>query len=234
MSKAPATQVQVIGPNLGGDFVFHVHKAGCADLKKAKYRHADGSGDGPVALASKQAVVEYIYDGQIFSDNAGDPVWGKWDAYEPDFEWFPCLGDFPDEAPAPTPTPTPTYETMLAQLGGGPTYGASVEIMETGELTVLVTRNVPAGVCGPFDWKTIVGAGGLKHVPLVLASLGFTTPETWKLAQNGFFYGKVEKMFDDDAQLAAHAQLADLACGCPAVDETLASELAAQIDAVTR
>ena len=102
MSNGAATHVHVIGPNLGSstEFVFHVHAAGCADIKrKPIYRHADGVSDKPVELGSMQEVVEYIYDGQIFSDNAGDPVWGKWEAYEPDFKWFPCLGDFPEERP---------------------------------------------------------------------------------------------------------------------------------------
>jgi len=107
MSKTPATRVQVIGPNLfGAEHTFHVHVEGCADIaRKPMYRRADGLTDGGVDLASKQAVVEYIYSDQIFSDNEGDPVWGKWDAYEPDFKWFPCLGEFPDtlveDAPAP-------------------------------------------------------------------------------------------------------------------------------------
>jgi len=116
MSKTPATRVQVIGPNLfGAEHTFHVHVEGCADIaRKPMYRRADGLTDGGVDLASKQAVVEYIYSDQIFSDNEGDPVWGKWDAYEPDFKWFPCLGEFPDtEAPAVEAPADTTYEDVV-------------------------------------------------------------------------------------------------------------------------
>src|SRR4029077_12944948 len=61
MSKTPATRVQVIGPNLfGAEHTFHVHAAGCADIKRnPMYRRADGVTDSPVECASKQAVVEY-------------------------------------------------------------------------------------------------------------------------------------------------------------------------------
>lgn len=88
-------RVHIIGPNLmcPEGYTFHVHAEGCPDVKRKRlYRWADHAWDTEHAyeMDSMQEVVEFMYDGQL-SDNADDPEWSDWHAYEPDFKWFPCV-----------------------------------------------------------------------------------------------------------------------------------------------
>ncbi len=81
----------ICGPNLPGNTeTFHVHAEGCADLKKAMYRHADGKHDqgGYVEEhTSRQSVVEETFSDMI--DESG----GEWTDYEGEFRFFRCLHD---------------------------------------------------------------------------------------------------------------------------------------------
>ena len=92
--------VTITGPNTHGG-MFHVHRTGCADLTKRLYRVYRGFyGERyEEEHASRQSVVEAIYSDQIHSDNAGDPVWGHWSAYDGDFHFFPCTDKLPNESP---------------------------------------------------------------------------------------------------------------------------------------
>jgi hypothetical protein len=81
-------KLTILGPNLFGfDHTFHIHSAGCADLRKRQYRGAQQSTHD---FDSLQEVVEDWYDGQL-QDNADDPVWSSWEAYADEFKVFPCV-----------------------------------------------------------------------------------------------------------------------------------------------
>lgn len=88
--------VTITGPNPHGG-MFHVHKTGCADLNKRPYSLLKGKYAERYEENhnSRQSVVESMYSDQIYSDNAGDPVWGHWAAYESEFHFFPCTDDLP-------------------------------------------------------------------------------------------------------------------------------------------
>ena len=82
------TKLTIVGPNLFGfEDTFHVHGAGCADLKK---RHYKGAQTYTTEFDSMQELVETWYDGQL-QDNADDPVWSVWSAYAEEFKVFPCV-----------------------------------------------------------------------------------------------------------------------------------------------
>jgi hypothetical protein len=78
------TSVVVLGPNLhGSNSTFHVHAAGCADIKRnAFYRSPEFNDDkrNPLDFNSVEEIAEYVYD---FEENPRDLV--------NDFEVFPCV-----------------------------------------------------------------------------------------------------------------------------------------------
>lgn len=92
------TTVVIVGPNLPREAkaTFHVHAAGCADLKRGWIaRHA--AGERPVRCASEQDVVEYVYADMIDESDAA------WSDYASEFHYAPCVTFAnPDEALTPT------------------------------------------------------------------------------------------------------------------------------------
>lgn len=89
----------IAGPNLASGSTFHVHKAGCADLKrKVVYRGAQ-KWDGD--FTSLQDVVEDVFTDHM-GENDADSPYSKWEAYTGEFDIFPCVGALPDVAPVAT------------------------------------------------------------------------------------------------------------------------------------
>lgn len=76
----------ICGPNLRtlGSETFHVHRAGCGDLRKYTY-----TGEPPMEVdtSSKVEVCDFVYGVGEFETLSG--------AYLYDFKFFPCAGDLP-------------------------------------------------------------------------------------------------------------------------------------------
>lgn len=95
--------VAIVGPNLldqtKGDF--HVHAAGCRDLKKAEYRLHRRDTDNALEVGSVKDVIEYIYadiiDQDIQEGNIPDTE-DAWENYLVSVHFFPCTDDLPREA----------------------------------------------------------------------------------------------------------------------------------------
>jgi hypothetical protein len=72
------------------------------------------------------------------------------------------------------------------------TYTATIEITtdDGGPVEVLILRNIPAGICGPFDGTTVASFGQAVDW---IRSQGFELRDdaAWKLARNGFFHTPV-------------------------------------------
>jgi len=109
------TAVMVCGPNLRtpDHQTFHVHGAGCADLRKyGPHRVFGGETPEPGEYPSLQALIEDWYGDQIAENQAEDASsqWASWEAYGEDFRVFPCV-DFTNQ---PTNQPNPTKEAAMA------------------------------------------------------------------------------------------------------------------------
>jgi hypothetical protein len=85
----------IVGPNLIDQSTgsFHVHSAGCEDLKRGQYRLL-GSGDSHFMTGhyeSARDVVEDVF-GDIIAE--GDSTW---ESCEGEFHFFPCCSELPAE-----------------------------------------------------------------------------------------------------------------------------------------
>jgi hypothetical protein len=92
------TQVASWGPNgLNG---IHVHKPGCADTKRGRYRHPFVEEPWVIDVASVKELVEEHYGPQAgsFYEESGkaadDPE--AWRDYVGEFQIFPCVGPLPE------------------------------------------------------------------------------------------------------------------------------------------
>jgi hypothetical protein len=102
-------KVYVIGPNLRDQSKgqFHVHAAGCADVKRMARRepaYRDELEHGPVDLPTMEAVGRHMYDNGIMSEEETGLD------YLSEFHFFPCC------------------ETM--PLGGEPTKEELLQVVE--------------------------------------------------------------------------------------------------------
>lgn len=92
-------QVVIIGPNLidQSKGSFHVHKAGCADTKKAVYRLHRRDMD-PFEVGSEKDVIEYIFSDiidQDISEGYIPDTEDAWKSYLSEVYFFPCVKDLP-------------------------------------------------------------------------------------------------------------------------------------------
>ena len=92
----------VVAPLVGG--TFHVHAAGCGDLRKSAYREARESGelDAPWETRSLSDLVEgvYRYGGSFYQEQGLDPDDDEaWRLFAGEFKVYPCitLPDTPKE-----------------------------------------------------------------------------------------------------------------------------------------
>lgn len=88
-------EVAVIGPKSRGT-TFVVHAAACPDARRDQRRVVGSRGSAlwRLAAASRVAVVEEVYDGQLADDPDVDP--SRWLG---DFEFKPCCASLPSSAP---------------------------------------------------------------------------------------------------------------------------------------
>jgi hypothetical protein len=87
-------KVVVMGPNLRADEDFHVHVAGCADLKKALYRGIGrDTNDWVYDAVSQQEVIEDIFSETDLADG------GDWRDMTTSIRFFPCTNGLPEETP---------------------------------------------------------------------------------------------------------------------------------------
>lgn len=89
-------ELTIAGPNLTSGNDFHVHKAGCSDLKRrVVYRGAPlDTGE----FVSVQDVVESIYSDMIDQGDEGT----TWRDYQGSIDFFPCCGKLEIENPLVT------------------------------------------------------------------------------------------------------------------------------------
>jgi hypothetical protein len=106
-------RVRISGPNLRDQRQgqFHVHREGCADIKKAARSDPAFSERESTVMdaADAQDVVEMIY-ADIMAENDDGP-----DNYLSDFHFAPCTADLPDRYEAnPIPEATNQKEAIMA------------------------------------------------------------------------------------------------------------------------
>jgi hypothetical protein len=84
-----AQWVTVYGPNLPtqGE-TFHVHAAGCADVRRGFYPGLSKHQAMAWEAESIQEIVEEVYLDQIAES---DGEWATWEPYAHDFKIFPCV-----------------------------------------------------------------------------------------------------------------------------------------------
>lgn len=82
----------ISGPNPHGG-MFHVHKAGCADLNKGVYRRLNPNDNYSEAYLedhdSVESVVLAIYDNGILDEDAGE----TYQDYLQEFKFFSCTNE---------------------------------------------------------------------------------------------------------------------------------------------
>lgn len=84
-------KLTIIGPNLPGadSGTFHVHAAGCADLKrKAIYRGMRYETNHEEHDTLESLVDSYYCD--MMNENEEGSPWATWEAYQDEFRIFPC------------------------------------------------------------------------------------------------------------------------------------------------
>lgn len=101
VKTCPAVILYGDGRNFRDGYYFHVHAAGCADLKRGEYRTLVGQDveNYTEATSLKDLVdAEYGPDAGSFYEESGldadDP--NAWRGYVAEFKVFPCI-DLPDE-----------------------------------------------------------------------------------------------------------------------------------------
>ena len=77
-------QVAIAGPNLNDQSkgTFHVHAAGCADLKRGARREPEYGNAWVIEAASQTEVCDAVYPADQFECESGEYVY--------DFNFFPC------------------------------------------------------------------------------------------------------------------------------------------------
>lgn len=178
---------RICGPNgRWRDATFHVHSADCADPRKyGAGGRLGGESSRAQSYDSVQEIVEDWYQDQIFSDNAGDPVWGSWEAYESDFRVFPCLQGLPrttTEAESLTASPKPV------SMKTDPTTDPK------GATTVAKTKNTPTPAAE---------AKAPKAQTACICGCGELTDRSFKAGHDNRLYGQVRRGEKPESAIAA-------------------------------
>lgn len=91
-AKREKFEVEVIGPNLhSAGATFHVHRQGCADIKRDPKRYGYSQYEGHewrMTVDTLTEVCDAAYPPSDFQCESGD--------YLDDFKVFPCVGNLPD------------------------------------------------------------------------------------------------------------------------------------------
>ena len=92
-------RVTIFGPNLNDQSKgqFHVHAAGCADLRRHASREPEYRNGWTIDAADRLTVADEVYADMIDEREDAKP-----DDYLDDFHFFPCCSDLPERATAAT------------------------------------------------------------------------------------------------------------------------------------
>lgn len=87
----------IAGPNLQSGATFHVHKAGCRDLKSRAKGYV-GTNQDTDEYASVQEICESVYSDHMAENEPGS-LYATWEGYVGEFDIFPCAGKLSLETP---------------------------------------------------------------------------------------------------------------------------------------
>jgi hypothetical protein len=95
-------QITVIGPNLldQSKGSMHVHRAGCADLKRGQYRHMAAHEQWTEEHNTVRSVVESVYGpeaGSFYAEAGLEDDPKAWESYVGEFWFAPCTDSLPVE-----------------------------------------------------------------------------------------------------------------------------------------
>lgn len=84
-------QVTICGPNLNDQSKgqFHVHAAGCSDLKRHAHREPEYEHGWTIEAESRVDVATEVYADHMAEREPSDP-WSKPEPYVSEFHFFPC------------------------------------------------------------------------------------------------------------------------------------------------
>lgn len=106
-------KLTIAGPNLTTGSAFHVHKAGCRDLKSRAKGYGPTTDVDTGEYASLQEIVEEIYSDHMAENEPGSP-YAVWTGYTGEFDIYPCVGELPDVVlDEPVEATEETSETSL-------------------------------------------------------------------------------------------------------------------------
>jgi hypothetical protein len=90
-------KLTIAGPNLTSGSTFHVHKAGCRDLKSRAKGYVGVEMDTE-DFSSVQEICENVYSDHMAENEEGS-IYATWEGYVSEFDIFPCVGKLPVETP---------------------------------------------------------------------------------------------------------------------------------------
>lgn len=85
-------RVTICGPNLQDQSKgqFHIHAAGCADLKRHAHREPEYRHGWTISAASQLDVAAEVYSDIMAEHEGADDGLDKPEAYVSEFHFFPC------------------------------------------------------------------------------------------------------------------------------------------------
>lgn len=89
-------KLTILGPNLLTGATFHIHKQGCADLKRAEYRGAQSYNEDWDSLYD---IAENYFADQMRENEPGT-TWAEPEGYYDEFDVKPCAKDLPEKSRA--------------------------------------------------------------------------------------------------------------------------------------
>lgn len=97
-AMTPSMDVVICGPNLRDQSkgTFHVHAAGCSDLKRMARNEPEYRNGWKVAVNDVKSVIVDVYADQM--READEESQQDWESYVDDFHFFPCCDSLPHDA----------------------------------------------------------------------------------------------------------------------------------------
>jgi hypothetical protein len=92
-------KLTIAGPNLSSGATFHVHKAGCRDLKSRAKGYGPDVDLDTDDFASVQEICEFVYADHMAENEPGSEF-STWEGYVGEFDIYPCVKGLPTETPA--------------------------------------------------------------------------------------------------------------------------------------
>lgn len=111
-------ELTIAGPNLSSGATFHIHKAGCRDLKSRAKGYV-GREMWTAEFTSLRDIVEDVFSDHM-AENDEDSPYAKWTGYNGEFDIFPCVGELPDELVEEEQASEVSQETPESSLQADP------------------------------------------------------------------------------------------------------------------